>query len=71
MKYTKKFKEDIVTRYSKGKLVPIYLYRSESVLAQYNSWIKNSVGIVLVVGFHMTIQELENKISRLEKRYIG
>lgn len=50
MKYTKKFKEDIVTRYSKGESVhDLSLSTGASVSAIY-SWIKTSVGIVLLVN---------------------
>ena len=62
----KKFKEDITTKYSKGESVrDLSLSTGVSVSTIY-SWIKNSVGIVPVVGFQKTIQEQEKKIKRLE-----
>lgn len=66
MPYTKKFKEDIITKYSKGESVrDLSLSTGVSVSTIY-SWIKNSVGIVPVVGLQKTIQEQEKKIKRLE-----
>lgn len=67
MPYTKNFKEDIVKRYSNGESVrSLSLSTGVSVSTIY-SWIKNSVGIVPVVGFQKTIHEQEKKINRLEK----
>ncbi len=67
MPYTKKFKEDIVIRYSNGESVrDLSLSTGVSVSTIY-SWIKNSVGIVPVVGFQKTIHEQEKKINRFEK----
>lgn len=64
--HKKNFKEDIVARYSKGELVrDLSLSTGVSVSTIY-SWIKNSVGIIPVVGFQKTIQEQEKKIKRLE-----
>lgn len=65
MRYTKKFKEDIVTSYSKGESVHVSLSIGPSVSMIY-SWIKNSVGIVWVTGLNKAIKEQEKKISRFE-----
>ena len=66
MRYTKKFKEDIVTRYSKGESVHDLSLSTEASVSTIYSWIKNSVGILRVTGLHKTIKEQEKKISRLE-----
>ena len=66
MKYTKKFKEDIVTRYSKGESVHDLSLSTGASVSTIYSWIKTSVGIVSVTGLHKTIKEQEKKISRLE-----
>lgn len=66
MKYTKKFKEDIVTRYSKGESVHDLSQSTGVSVSTIYSWIKTSVGIVPVTGLHKTIKEQEKKISRLE-----
>lgn len=51
MRYTKKFNEDIVTRYSKGESVHDLSLSTEASVSIIYSWIKNSVGIVPVVVF--------------------
>lgn len=66
MKYTKKFKEDIVTRYSKGEMVHDLSLSTGASVSTINSWIKTSVGIVPVTGLHKTIKKQEKKISQLE-----
>ena len=66
MKYTKKFKEDIVTRYSNGESVHDLFLSTRASVSTIYSWIKTSVGIVPVTGLHKTIKEQEKKISRLE-----
>lgn len=66
MKYTKKFKEDIVTRYSNGESVHDLSLSTGASVSTIYSWIKTSVGIVPVTGLHKTIKEQEKKISRLE-----
>ena len=66
MLYTKKFKEDIITRYSEGESVHELSLSTGASVSTIYSWIKTSVGIVPVVGFQKTIQEQEKKIKRLE-----
>lgn len=66
MRYTKKFKEDIVSRYSKGESVHDLSLSTGASVSTIYGWIKTSVGIVPVTGLHKTIKEQEKKISRLE-----